>query len=76
MGEMEDVSVRTSGSWKIIEITFKYELKQRNKGFRCYIRNKFYPMISCYLEEICQDTVAKGNVQFLKIWNKIGRRRI
>ena len=33
-------------------------------------------MFARYSEEICQDTVAAGNLQFLKNWNKIGKRRV
>ena len=55
---------------------FKYEHKQRNEGFQYYIPSKFFPMFARYLEEICQDTVAVENLQFLKNWNKIGKRRV
>ena len=73
---MDDVKVEDIGSKKIIEVTFNHERKQRNKGFQYYIPSKFLPMFGRYLEEICKDAVAAGNLQFLKNWNKIGRRRV
>ena len=73
---MDDVKVEDLGSKKIIEVMFKHECKQRNEGFQYYIPRNFFPMFARYLEEICQDTVAAGNLQYLKNWNKIGRRRV
>ena len=63
---MEDVKIETIGAKRIVEVTFKHEHKQRNDGFVYYVPSKFYLMFPRYLEEICQDTVAAGNVQFLK----------
>ena len=76
MIQMDDVKVEDLGSKKVIEVTFKHERKQRNEGFQYYIPSKFFPMFGRYSEEICKDTVASGNLQFLKNWNKIGRRRV
>ena len=76
MIQMDDVKVDDIGSQKVIEVTFKHEGKQRNEEFQYYIPSKFFPMFARYLEEICQDTVAAGNLQFLKEYNKIGRMRV
>ena len=74
MVEMEDVKVKTTGVSKIIEIMFKLKCKQRNEGFVYYVPTKFFPIFSRYMSGICQDIVAAGNVQFLKNWDKIGKR--
>ena len=76
MIQMDNVKVEDVGSEKVIEVTFKHERKQRSEGFQNYIPSKFFAMFGRYLEEICKDTVAAGNLQFLKNWNKIGRRRV
>ena len=76
MIQMDDVKVENIGSKKVIEVTFKHERKQGNEGFQYYIPSKFFPMFARYLEEFCKDTVAAGNLQFMKNWNKIGRRRV
>ena len=70
MYEMEDVKVERTGVRKVIEVMFKHERKQRNEGLVYYVPTKFPPMFSRYISEIYQDTVAAGNVQFLKKWNK------
>ena len=67
MVEMEDIKIETIGVYKIIEVMFKHECKQRNEGFVYYAPTKCFPMFSRYMNEICQDTVAAGNVQFWKI---------
>ena len=67
--QMDDVKVEIIGSWKVIEVTFKYKHKQRNEEFQYYISSKFFLMFVRYLEDICQDTLAAGNLQFLKKWN-------
>ena len=33
-------------------------------------------MFAVYLEEISKDAISAGNLQFLKNYNKIGRRRV
>ena len=71
MIEVDDVLVEKRGLHNIIEVTFKHERKRRNEGFMYYVPSKFAPMFSRYIGELCQDTVEKGNVQFLKNWNKI-----
>ena len=76
MVEMEDVKVETTGICKIIEVTFKQKCKQRNEGFVYYVLTKFFPIFSRYMDEICQDNLDAGNVQFLKNWNKIGKRQV
>ena len=72
--EMEDVKVETTGIRKFTIDTFKHE--QRNEGFVYYVPTKFFHIFSRYMDEICQDTVVAGNVQFLKNWNKICKRRV
>ena len=74
MLEMEDIKVEAIGVCKINEVTLKYEHKQRNEGFAYYVPSKFFPIFPRYLNEIYQDTLAAGNVQFLKNWNEIGKR--
>ena len=74
MIQMDDVKVENFGSQKVIEVMFKHECKQRNERFQYYIPSKFFPMFARYLKEICKDTVAAGNLQFLKEWNKIGKK--
>ena len=74
--QMEYVQVENISSQRIIEVMFKHEHKLRNEGFQYYIPSKFYPMFARYLEGICQDIVAAGNLQFLKNWNKVGKRRV
>ena len=74
--EVDDVKVEKRGLHNIIEVTFKHEQKRKNEGFTYYVPSKFAPMFSRYIGELCQDIVAKGNVQFLKNWNKIGKRRV
>ena len=76
MIQMDNVNVESIGSWNVIEVTFKHKRKWRNEGFQYYISSKFYSMFARYLEKIFQDTVAAGNLQFLKEWNKIGKRRV
>ena len=70
MVEMEDVKVQTTGVRKTIKVTFKHEHKRRNEGFVYYFPNKFFPLFSRYMNEICQDTGAAGKVQILKNWTK------
>ena len=76
MIQMDDVKVEDIGFPKVNEFTFKHECKQINEGFQHYIPSKFFPMFARYFEEICKETVAAGNLQFLNKWNKIGRRRV
>ena len=76
MIEVEDVKVEKRGLHDIIEVMFKHERKRRNEGFTYYMPSKYAHMFSRYISELCQDTIAKGNVQFLKNWNKIGKRRV
>ena len=73
---MDNVKVENISSQKVIEVTFKHEHKQKNEGFLYYIPSKIFTIFARYLEEICKDTVATGNLQFLKNWNKIGKRRV
>ena len=73
---MENIKVETTGVRKIIEVTFKHVRKRTNEGFVYYVPTKFPPMFSRRMSEICQDTVAAENVQYLKNWNKIGKRRV
>ena len=76
MIEMEHVKIETTGTRRIIEVTFKHEHKQINEGFVYYVPSKFYPLFSRYLKEVYEDTVVARNVQFLKNWNQIGKRRV
>ena len=76
MIQTDDVKVDDIGCKKVIEVTFKHEHIRRNEGFQFYIPSKFFAMLRRYLEEICKDAMAAGNLQFLKNWNKIGRRRV
>ena len=76
MIEIKDLKVETTGVQRIIKVMFKHERKQSNEGYVSYIPSKFYPMFLRHIEEICKDTVAAGNVQFLKKWNKIGKSRV
>ena len=71
MIQMDDVKVEDLGSEKVIEVTFKHERKQRNEGFQYYIPSKCFRMFARYFEEICQDTVAALNLQFLKIGTRL-----
>ena len=71
MVKMEDIKVETTGVQKIIELTFKHQRIQRNKGLIYYVPSKCFLMFSRYVNEICQDIVAAGNVQFLKKWNNL-----
>ena len=76
MVEVDDVKVEKRGLHDIIEVTFKHERKRRNEGFKYYVPSKYAPMFSRYLSELCQDTIDKGKLQFLKNWNKMGKRRV
>ena len=76
MIQIDDVKVEDLGSEKVIEVMFKHEHKWRNEGFQYYIPSKFFLMFARCLEEICQDTVAAGNLQFLKNDNKVWRKRV
>ena len=64
MIQIDDVKAEDIGSQKVIEVMFKHEHKQRNKGFQYYFPSKFFPMFGRYLEEIYKDTVAAGDLQF------------
>ena len=49
-------------------------MQTKKSGVCILCPQQVFPIFSRYMEEICQDTVAAGNVQFLKNWNKIGKR--
>ena len=74
MIQMDDVKVENIGSQNVIELTFKHKHTQRNKGFQYYIPSKLFPMFARYLEEIYNNTVTAGNLEFLKNWNKIEKK--
>ena len=63
--EMKNVIVK-DGS---ILVTFNHDRKLRNEGFKYEVSSPYYPMLKKYVGQICQKTVDKDMVQFLKNWN-------
>ena len=58
---VKDVSITTVGSQHHIQVMFLHNGKRRNEGFQFFIPSKFYPLVSRYVGEICQNWVAIGH---------------
>ena len=71
-----DITIMKTDSNPRVEVAFCHDRKKRNNGFKFYVAGKYIPMYERYLKELCPKTVKAGKVQFLKNWNKKGKRRI
>ena len=69
---VRDVIVKDSR----ILVKFMHDRKRRNEGFSYEVPSLYYPMFKKYVGQICQKTVDKGMVQFLKNWNIQAKRRV
>ena len=72
----DDVALVKGGGNPRNEVAFTHDRKRQNIGFTFFVLHQNYPMYDCYMKQLCTKTVKAGKVQFLKNWNKKGKRRI